>query len=122
MQSLVKKIEGFLETKNITWINRNSYDFYRPANDKDFEGQKFVKVILKNEKGKNYRKQLVVSEKLFLVFDEKITRLEKDLSGEWAKYQEQVAREEAEASFDEDTKEKITNFNKYLNEDQYAWD
>ena len=126
MDSLVKKIEGFLETKNITWIERRVYDsaktIYRPAIDNDFLDQSFQKLVLKNAKGKIYNKHLVATEKLFLVFDGKLRKLEKNLSDEWMTYQRKVASDENYESLDEQTKQRVDNFRKYLNDDQYAWD
>lgn len=126
MVSLVKRIEGFLESKKISWPERKVYDsakaVYRSAVDNDFLDQSFQKVALKNAKGKTYHKHLVATEKLFLVFDGKLKKLEKNLSDEWMAYQKKVASDENYESLDEETKQRVENFRKYLNEDQYAWD
>lgn len=126
MNSLVKKIEGFLDIKNITWIEKRTYDsaktIFREAVDSDFLDQSFQKVLLRNSKGKIYHKNLVVTEKLFLVFDEKLRKLEKNLSDEWISYQRKAASDENYESLDEETKKRVDNFRKYLNDDQYAWD
>ena len=113
MKKLVDKIDGFLESQKITWLDKNCFDLYRSANDTDFEEQKFAKIVLKNQKGKKYRKQVIVSEELFLVFDEQLTKLEKDLSKEWKKYQEKIDFNEKQ------TTSKTRNFNKYLDEEKY---
>ena len=117
MDSLVRKIEGFLETKKISWIERRVYDsakaIYIPAVDKDFLDQSFQKVVLRNAQGKTYHKLLVATEKLFLVFDSKLKGLEKDLSYDWKVYQTKIDKmRSVEGSRGE-------NFHKYLDEEKY---
>ena len=122
MDSLVKKMDRFLETQKITWIDKRVYDsaktIYRPAVDKDFLDQSFQKVLLRNAKGKIFNKFLVATEELFLVFDEQLRKLEKNISAEWIKYQTKFA-ENQEDDMEEPNKEGKKKFSKYIDEDKY---
>lgn len=123
MERMVRRVEGFLETKKITWIDKHIYDegemMFRAATDDDFNGKNFVKAALKNSKGNFHNKNLLVTGKLFLVFDSKLRTLEKDLSDAWQTYLDKCSKNEQAQAENDQPKGKTKKYSKYLDESKY---
>jgi len=115
--------EGFLETKKIKWVDKSIYDegemMFRVATDDDFNGKSFIKAALKNSKGNFHNKNLLVTEKLFLVFDAKLRGLEKDMSDAWKNYLAKFDSIQQEVPVDQQPKGKARRYSKYLDESKY---
>lgn len=98
MGYMVKYIKGFLETKNIEWIDQLVFEpgncIFRKAKEEDFNGKMLQIVKLQKSDGNTIIKTLFVNENTFLVFGVKGRRLENDLTIEWKDYMAKTPREQ----------------------------
>lgn len=121
MEKIAKKIDGFLKTKNIEWYDQGMYDapemMFRKAEDEDFDGKHFVKLSLLSQKGNYCHKNLMVTDTLFLMFDEKLKEMQRDWSKDWQEYQKQLSIDKKLDSVDAEVEERLNNFREYLKED-----
>lgn len=118
MKNIVEYIDGFLKKRNIQWYNEEIFSViaerYVKAIDPDFENYEMQQFRLRNAEGKIAPKQILVTDNLFLVFNVFGNRLEKDYSNEWRNYLEKIKIKSQK--IDKEVKEKIENFNAYLEE------
>ena len=122
MKNIVEYIDGFLKKKNIEWEHNREIFRYadefcpRSAIDEDFDFSKkrLIELYLGDGESISYKPTLI-TENLFLIFDEKKSCLKYEFSSEWKNYLSSIAHQKDKKHLEK----KFNNFKKDLDADSF---